>query len=343
MVNMLERYFAIERKERFAVHWVTRSVESPLPDLPAAGEEALVEAALMGLEQVRELKEQPASIALEPAETSLLDLKIEMAHRMLASCLYCERRCGADRTAGETGFCGVGPESRYSSDFLHLGEEPELVPSHTIFFSGCTFECVYCQNWDIAVHPRSGFPAEPEMLSAVLLEGISQGSRNANFVGGNPDPNLRTILQTVRLVGFEGRFLPMVWNSNMYTSSEAMDVLEGVIDVFLGDLRYGNDACAKELSGVENYFGVVTRNFARAWASAEVMVRHLVLPGHLECCTRPVMEWVSEKMPGAYFNLMFQYRPEYRAGLHPAIDRRLTQEERQRAVALATEYGINYQ
>ncbi|MBU1671045.1 MAG: radical SAM protein [Actinobacteria bacterium] len=340
---MLDRYFAIEKKERFAVHWVTRSVASPCPDPVSGGEEELVRANALGLERVRGLKDRPASTALEPAEPSLLDVKVELARRMLTHCHFCERRCGVDRTADETGFCGVGAESRYSSDFLHLGEEPELVPSHTIFFSGCTFECVYCQNWDIAMHPDSGFHAEPEMLSAVLLEGISQGSRNANFVGGNPDPNLHTILETVRLVGYHGRFLPIVWNSNMYTSEEAMDVLEGVIDVYLGDFRYGNDGCARELSGVERYFEVVSGSFERAWKSAEVMVRHLVLPGHLECCTHPIMEWVSKRMPGAYFNLMFQYRPEYRAGLHPEIDRRLTQEERNRALALAAEYSINYQ
>jgi putative pyruvate formate lyase activating enzyme len=246
-----------------------------------------------------------------------------------------------DRPAGETGYCGVGSESRYNSDFLHMGEEPELVPSHTIFFSGCTFRCAYCQNWDIAMHPRSGFPAEPAMLAAVLQEGLSQGSRNANFVGGNPDPNLHTILETVKLMGREGRFLPMVWNSNMYTSREAMEVLNGVIDVYLGDFRYGSDDCAREFSDVEGYFGVVSRNFAYAWETAEVMVRHLVLPGHLECCTRPIMDWVRQNMPGAYFNLMFQYRPEYKAGMHPEIDRRLTAEERNRALAMASEYALN--
>lgn len=132
----------------------------------------------------------------------------------------------------------------------------------------------------------------------------------------------------------------MVWNSNMFTSSEAMELLNGVIDVYLGDFRYGNDVCAEEFSGVRGYWDVVSRNFAYAFETAEVMLRHLVLPGHLECCTRPIMEWVSENMPGAYFNLMFQYRPEYKAGLFPTIDRRLTPEERSKALAMASEYGL---
>ena len=338
---MLERYFSVQEKKRFAVHWVTRSLECGVEDLLSATEEELAEANRGMAREARVLASRPADPLVAPARgNSLLDLKIELAGRMLTHCAYCERRCGADRTGGEKGYCGVGAHSNYSSDFLHMGEEMELVPSHTIFFSGCTFRCVYCQNWDIAMHPESGRIAEPAMLSAVLMEGISQGSRNANFVGGNPDPNLHTILETVRLLGSAGRFLPMVWNSNMYTSLEAMEVLEGVMDVYLGDFRYGNDECARELSDVDGYFEVVGRNFTRAHETAEVMIRHLVLPGHLECCTRPVMEWVGKNMPGAYFNLMFQYRPEYRAGLFPAIDRRLSEEERRWALAMAGEYGL---
>jgi len=337
---LLDRYASIGRKERYALHWITRAVPARKEDLTTASERELVELNRVGIEKLGALRDAATDSALEPATDNLLDLKLELSTRMLANCCFCERRCGADRAAGKTGYCGVGAESRYSSDFLHMGEEVELVPSHTIFFSGCTFHCVYCQNWDIAMHPRSGTWAEPPMLAAVLQEGLFQGSRNANFVGGNPDPNLHTILETIKLIGREGRFLPMVWNSNMYTSMESLELLNGVIDIYLGDFRYGNDDCARELSDVEGYFEVVCRNFSYAWRTAEVMVRHLVLPGHLECCTRPVMEWVGRNMPGAYFNLMFQYRPEYKAGLFPSIDRRLTDQERRRAKTLAAEYGI---
>jgi putative pyruvate formate lyase activating enzyme len=337
---MLERYFKIESGERLAVNWLARSLPAGIAEIEAAATDELWDANRKGIETMRAVLDAPADRTLEPAEPGLLDVKVELARRMLESCVCCERRCGADRTEGKTGFCGATAESRYSSDFLHMGEEPELVPSHTIFFTGCTFECVYCQNWDIAMNALSGLRAEPAMLAAVLQEGVSQGSRNANFVGGNPDPHLWTILETVRLTGPVARALPMVWNSNMFTSSEAMELLNGVIDVYLGDFRYGNDVCAEEFSGVRGYWDVVSRNFAYAFETAEVMLRHLVLPGHLECCTRPIMEWVSENMPGAYFNLMFQYRPEYKAGLFPTIDRRLTPEERSKALAMASEYGL---
>jgi putative pyruvate formate lyase activating enzyme len=336
---MLDRYFDILASGRPALNWLARCLPS-LAGVGEASDEELRDANAQGVELLRARRDADAA-SMAPAEHSLLDVKVELARRMLSRCVCCERRCEADRASGETGFCGVAAESRYSSDFLHMGEEPELVPSHTIFFSGCTFECVYCQNWDIAIDARAGRHAEPAMLAAVLQEGISQGSRNANFVGGNPDPHLWTILETIRLTGEAARSLPMVWNSNMFTSAEAMRLLDGVIDVYLGDFRYGNDACASELSGVEGYFDVVARNFAYAFETSEVMVRHLVLPNHLECCTRPVMEWVSSHMPGVYFNLMFQYRPEYKAGMFPTIDRRLSPEERSKALAMAVEYGLN--
>ncbi len=336
---MLDDYFAILEGGKPARHRVCRGIPSPLA-LPAdAGDDELWAAHAEGMEAWREAWRSGEAPA--PADPSLLDLKLELAGRLLKDCVFCERRCGTDRTSGEAGWCKVGSRSRCSSEFLHMGEEPELVPSHTIFFSGCNLACAYCQNWDIAMHPESGFPTDPRELALVLEEGVGQGSRNANFVGGNPDPHLHTVLAVVRGLGEKARGLPMVWNSNMYTSLEAMDLLEGVMDVWLGDFRYGSDECASRLSQVEGYFAVVSRNFLLAWERGEVMLRQLVLPGHLECCTFPIMRWVARNMPDVYFNLMFQYRPEYRASLHPDIDRRLTPEERREARRMAEELGLN--
>lgn len=336
---MLEYYFSILEGRRPARHWLAARVPAGSGKLEALSEEELWrlhDAAMDTLRSIISGGEAPGPVD----GSNLLDLKAVLARRMLSSCHMCERRCGVDRTAGERGYCGVGEVSRVASMFLHFGEEPELVPSHTVFFSGCTFHCVYCQNWDIAMDARSGSPADPELLARGLREGLRQGSRNANFVGGNPDPNLHTILDTIILLGDDGRHLPMVWNSNMYASLEAMRLLEGVMDVYLGDFRYGNDACAKRLSDVEDYFEVVSRNSRTAHRQGEVMLRQLLIPGHLDCCTARIMAWVAENIPGAYFNLMFQYRPEYRAALYPELDRRLMGEERRTAVELARRLGI---
>lgn len=336
---MLEGYFSILEGEKPARHCISACIPSGVETLNGLGEDELWGLHGAAMERFREAwnggRQPPATEG-----PSLLNLKSALAHRMLRRCRMCERRCGVNREEGELGYCGVGARSRMASNFLHFGEERELVPSHTIFFSGCTFRCEYCQNWDIAMDARAGSPAEPACLASSLREGMRQGSRNANFVGGNPDPNLHTILDTIIYLGGDGRRLPMVWNSNMYTSEESLRLLEGVMDVYLADFRYGNDDCARKYSDVEGYFGVVSRNFSIAYRQGEIMLRHLVLPGHLSCCTERIMRWISENMPGIYFNLMFQYRPVYRAGLHPEIDRRLSPQEKAEAVRLARVYGI---
>lgn len=272
----------------------------------------------------------------DPAR-SVLDAKVARAREVTSSCRFCERRCGADRLAGETGTCGVGAVSRIASEYLHMGEEPELVPSHTIFFAGCTMRCVYCQNWDLAMDASAGLVADPVQLARRVEQRRAEGARNINVVGGDPTPNILTILDMLGALEVDE---PLVFNTNMYLSDETLDILDGMVDVYLADFRYGNDACARRYSDVDRYWSTVTRAFERAAQHADVMLRHLVLPGHLECCTEPIMAWVAEHLPGVYFNLMFQYRPEYQAPRYPEIDRRLTPAERERALDLARRYGI---
>ncbi|MDI6903063.1 MAG: radical SAM protein [Methanocellales archaeon] len=270
-------------------------------------------------------------------EKSLLDLKIELANNILQSCHFCERRCGVNRLAKEVGYCGVDAISRYASEFLHYGEESELVPSHTIFFIGCTFTCAYCQNWDIANRVVTGTPVLPERMAEIIAMRKYQGAKNVNFVGGEPTPHLHSILRIMNACNIN---TPMIWNSNMYCSSETMDLLSGVIDIYLADFRYGNDECAEKYSNVKDYWSITTRNFLLAYEDAEVILRHLVLPNHLECCTKPIVEWIAEHIPRIRFNLMFQYAPHYKASQHPELNRRLGYEERRRALEIVRDAGL---
>ncbi|MBU6998969.1 MAG: radical SAM protein [Theionarchaea archaeon] len=267
----------------------------------------------------------------EAGEVSLLDVKIEIATRILSHCEFCERRCGVNRPA-EQGNCTVR-EPRIASEFAHYGEESVLVPSHTIFFSGCNFHCVYCQNWDIS-QVKSGTWIPPKKL-AKLIE--YRHLQNMNFVGGDPTPNLDYILQVLRECEAH---IPVVWNSNMYLTEESMRLLEGVVDVYLTDFKYGNDTCAGELSDVSDYFAIVSRNHLLGEQHADLIIRHLVLPGHLECCTRPVLQWISENLKSPAVNVMFQYHPEYRAMENARIDRYLTYAEKQRVLEIAQEFTI---
>ena len=268
-------------------------------------------------------------------ELSLLDLKVAIADKMLENCHFCERRCGVNRKKGILGYCRVGELSRYASEIMHRGEEPELVPSHTIFLSGCVFSCVYCQNWDISTHPTNGTMIDPGNVAEIIDMRRAQGAINVNFV--TPTPHTHTILKIINEISVN---TPVIWNSNMYHSSEVGKLLEGVVDLYLADFRYGNDRCAEAYSNVKDYLRVVQRNFETAYRQADIILRQLVLPGHLECCTRPIVEWTATHIPKLRFNLMFQYTPHYRAGEYMEINRYLTLNERERAVQIVREAGL---
>lgn len=334
---MLENYLSILNKKRYAGNHYCRCVQVP-EDFDDVSREELEALHKEGMAELRRKLHEGGSF--EKKEPSLLDVKAKKADEMLLFCNMCERRCGVNRKKEERGWCGVGSVSMLASQFLHMGEEDELIPSHTVFFSGCTFKCEYCQNWDIAMNPGTGLEIGKEKLAGIIDTGVRQGAGNLNLVGGNPDPNIHTVLGAIA-VSRSMQHHPVIWNSNMYTSKESMMLLEGVVDIFLGDFRYGNDECARELSHVDGYIDVVGRNFKKAYKEAEVIVRHLVLPGHLDCCTAPIMEWSSLNMPDVYFNLMFQYRPEYRAASIERINRHLSDKEIKRALSLAGKFNIN--
>ncbi|MET1123748.1 MAG: radical SAM protein [Archaeoglobaceae archaeon] len=334
MVRGLERYEAINRNEAAAKFQVAKRLEAEIVE----GLEAMKDEHDRLKREFRKLlAESDAGILKESeADYSFLHLKRDMLYEMLKSCNFCERRCGVNRFE-KKGFCKCGVTSYFSSEFLHFGEEPELVPSHTIFFNRCTFACVFCQNYDIVYD--DDYIAEPKELAYLIDVRRRQGSRNVNFVGGNPDQHAHTIVETLIYVKSN---IPVVWNSNMYHSSELAEVIEDVVDVWLGDFKYGNDECAMKYSKVPRYWEVVTRNFLRAKDNGELLIRHLVMPNHIDCCTAKIVRWVAENLGrDVRFNLMFQYYPTFRAWDYPEISRRLSLEEMRRAEKIAKEYLTN--
>jgi putative pyruvate formate lyase activating enzyme len=278
---------------------------------------------------------------------SFLDVKIKLARSMLGSCNFCERRCGADRTAGKMGTCHVEATPRVSSAFLHFGEEGPLVPSGTIFFSGCNFTCVFCQNEDISTDPTNGMLVTPQKLANMATSLAMDGARNINYVGGDPTPNLHVILESLAL---QDAPVAQLWNSNNYHTAEVMRLLIDVMDIWLPDLKYGNDTCAKRLSGIDHYWNVLTRNLKFVHdmmvvpGHASLVIRHLVLPGHVTCCSVPVVHWIARELPLAMVNIMGQYRPQHEVIIRPAefkdIARRPSFEEIESVRSLATRLGV---
>jgi putative pyruvate formate lyase activating enzyme len=167
---------------------------------------------------------------------------------------------------------------------------------------------------------------------------MKQGSKNVNWVGGDPTPNVFFILQTLKECDIN---LPQIWNSNMYCSEETMNLLDGVIDLYLTDFKYGNDECAKRLSKVDNYLKFVERNHKKAYESGDMIIHHLVLPNHVECCAKPVMKWIADNTPDSVVNIMAQYRPEFHALEYDDISRRVTLEEVTRVKEYADDLDIH--
>ena len=284
----------------------------------------------------KRFKYTDVSSTLEKPPFSYLDLKIAIAEKLFEKCIFCQRKCEVNRNE-EPGICGV-MKSKIASEFLHMGEEAPLIPSHTVFFTGCTFKCVFCQNMDISQHPDEGMIYSEEELAELIDNRRLDGSRNVNFVGGDPNPHLLYILKTISLVKEN---VPVIWNSNFYMSWEAMHLLDGVIDLYLSDFKYSNDDCAMRLSGISDYWEVVTRNHKLAFQSGDMIIRHLVLPGHVECCTLPILDWIYENLgKKVVLNIMAQYRPLYGAFNHPELSRFLNRQEYVKAVDYARKLGF---
>ncbi|MEM0079542.1 MAG: radical SAM protein [Nitrososphaerota archaeon] len=294
---------------------------------------------------------------LKFTKPSFLDLKIELAYRIIRSCHFCEWRCGVNRLEGQRGVCRLDRKTYVSSFFHHYGEEAPLIGldgqggSGTIFFSSCTFHCVFCQNWDIsqAKYPQdTGVEVNAEKLASIARRLRIDGAANINFVGGEPTPNLHTILESLRYLDVN---VPILWNSNMYMSEESMKILIDVIDIWLPDFKYWSNECARRLSkvgGKEGYREVVTRNHLIASKYGDMIIRHLVMPNHLECDTKPILKWIAENIRDKVLvNIMEQYRPEFQVlskpHLYNDISRRPYKEEILEAYRYAKELGIIYE
>jgi putative pyruvate formate lyase activating enzyme len=334
----LARYFAVMENTKAAKFTIAKI----LPAEPSKDDSteklwakhARLKAGFHKLEERIDAQHAQPEKTLAP-EKSYLDLKIEIATRILQRCHFCVRRCGINRIEKNVGFCGCGSETVVSSIFEHLGEEAELVPSGTIFTMGCTMRCKHCQNWTISQWKEKGETFTPESLAKEVEKLRMNGCRNANLVGGEPTPWLQQWLTTFKHVKVN---IPVVWNSNSYYSPETAELLAGFVDVYLLDFKYGPGNCAERISDAPDYWKVCTYNHLKAKEHGELIIRVLVLPNHLECCTKPILNWIADNLgKETRVNVMFQYRPEWRASEIPELQRRLTKGEMEEAVGLANE------
>ncbi|MGQ9779374.1 MAG: radical SAM protein [Bacillota bacterium] len=272
---------------------------------------------------------------------------------VLASCRLCPRACGVNRLADEKGWCGAGRLVRVARAALHHWEEPPISGtrgSGTVFFAHCNVRCLYCQNHEIS-WGGFGVDLSPAELAEVFLRLAAAGAHNINLV--TPTPYIPQIAVALRLARAKGLDLPVVYNTGSYELPSSLNLLRGLVDVFLPDLKYAHDHLAQAYSQAPGYFATATaairamRDLAPADRFTEegimvsgLLVRHLVLPGHLEN-TRRVLRWIAEELGReTYVSLMAQYTPVFRAVGHPLLGRRLRPAEYEAALAELFALGL---
>jgi len=292
-------------------------------------------------ENVKKALPRYRNILMRKEKAKFLKIKLrekaKRAYKILNSCQLCERKCKVDRNKTK-GVCKVGNKPIISSAFVHVGEEPMLVPSFTIFFMGCTFHCQFCQNWSISQWFENGRIISVKEIAEMIEE--HKDCRNVNFVGGEPTPQLPFILDALQSVKIN---IPTVWNSNFYMSLKSMNLLKNVIDVYLSDWKYWDNKCAERLSKVRNYLGIVKRNHDLAFKDSEVIIRHLVLLNHFECCTKLILNYIAENYrEKVIVNIMPQYHPQFKAHRYPDIANHPKREDLEKAWKLAEDLGLNW-
>ncbi len=289
---------------------------------------------------------------LKPGE---LAERVDSAFTHLEECDLCAHYCHVNRRRTIKGaVCRTGERAVVHSYGPHHGEEDPLrgrCGSGTIFFSWCNLRCVFCQNWEIS-QKGIGREVEPEELAEMMLALQAQGCHNINLV--SPSHVVAQILAAVKIAAEQGLRLPLVYNTGGYDSAEALVLLDGVIDIYMPDMKYGDAAIARRYSRIRNYVAVnraavqeMHRQVGdlvldeKGIAQRGLLVRHLVLPQEL-AGTESVLAFLAEQISHhTYLNLMDQYHPCYRADEYPPLDRPLSPEEYEAALGLAQCYGLH--
>jgi putative pyruvate formate lyase activating enzyme len=292
----------------------------------------------------------PAYLKLPPG---ILTDKVREAEEILKECTLCPRECRVDRTAGQKGFCKTGDTLFISSFGPHFGEEKPLVGkfgSGTIFMGNCNLGCIFCQNYSIS-HLGEGVEMTFEKLADIMLSLQKDGCHNINFI--TPSHQVPMLLRSLFIASEKGLKIPIVYNCGGYESLHAIQLLEGVVDIYMPDLKYSDPAIAKKYSGAENYPAAAKAAIKemhrqvgdllidkRGIALRGLLVRHLVLPEGI-AGTSEVVQFIADKISkNTYINIMDQYHPCHKAFDHPPLDRRLTSQEYAEAVQAAEDAGL---
>jgi len=285
-----------------------------------------------------------------------LTQRVKQAHALFEHCELCPRRCGVNRKKGEKGFCRAPLKAVVFSAQPHFGEEMSLVGRHgsgTIFFSNCNLRCIFCQNWPIS-HEGKGEEVEDADVADLMLHLQKIGCHNINLV--TPTHVMPNILNATQIALKRGLCIPLVYNTSGYERQEILKLLDGIVDIYLPDMKYMDpEQAAKYSAGASDYPEVTKKAIiemyrqvgvlqidSRGIALRGLMIRHLVMPNRV-AGTEKFVRWVAKALPkSTYVNIMAQYRVEYKAYEHPEISRGITVEEFMEAMEWAKNVGLTH-
>jgi len=274
-----------------------------------------------------------------PVSRSLLAReRAAAAHASLSECHLCAHHCGVNRLAGDLGPCRAGPLPRAFAAQVEVGDELDLIPTLAIALSGCDLRCDFCITGSASWNPQAGELLRPETLGCRAQAALLGGARSIMILGGEPTIHLPGVLTVVAFIPDSAK---LVWKTNAHGSSQARDWLDGIFDVWLADYKFGNDACALRLARISNYSRIVRENLLWADRHSELIVRHLLMPGHLDCCWRPVAEWLAAELPGVKVSLRAGFWPAWHADRHPELRRTVPTVEARRATEIAHGLRLN--
>ena len=282
-----------------------------------------------------------------------IDKRIEKGFAIYKECILCPNMCRVNRNDGQVGFCRLTDRVRVASSNLHFGEEPPISGtrgSGTIFFSGCTLRCIFCQNYPIS-QMEVGKDITVLELAERMLQLKKRGAHNINIVTGTHF--IPSILKAIKIAGESGLDIPIVWNTSGYENDIALHLLDGIVDVYLPDIKYSDNSLAKRFSSAKNYVEINRKAllemykqvgdvefFEDGTVKRGVIVRHLILPNFVENSKR-CLKFLAENFgDGVYISLMSQFFPAYKAPQDEFLNRGITREEYEEVVDYAIQLGL---
>ena len=283
---------------------------------------------------------------LRPGRADVARARVAWALRTLEHCDFCAHRCGVDRIAGARGPCGAGSSARVFLAQTEMVDERSLCPVFAVSFSGCDLRCDFCitgrSSWDTAagsVMSGPGVGSEPlDELASSARRALQSGARSIMILGGEPTLHLPTVLDFVARLPDDAQ---LIWKTNAHGTESARELLEGLFDVWVADYKFGQDSCAERLARVPRYTEVVRENLRWAAQHCRLIVRHLLMPGHLDCCWIPVARWLAEELPGIEVSLRDGFWPGWFSSRHPELTVPGSARDHAKARSIAADLGLN--